>query len=82
MGWNTITDLKSPLFTNVSEDSDIYYVHSFYCELSEFTIAKTDYILEFSAALNKDDFYATQFHPEKSAGIGEGILRNFLSLKT
>jgi len=80
MGWNTIYDLKTPLFNNVQENSDIYYVHSFYCENSEYTIAKTDYILEYSAALNKDNFYATQFHPEKSAGIGEQILKNFLSL--
>lgn len=80
MGWNTIYDLKTPLFNDVKENSDIYYVHSFYCENSEYTIAKTDYILEYSAALNKDNFYATQFHPEKSAGIGEQILKNFLSL--
>ena len=80
MGWNTIYDLKTPLFNNVQENSDIYYVHSFYRENSEYTIAKTDYILEYSAALNKDNFYATQFHPEKSAGIGEQILKNFLSL--
>lgn len=80
MGWNTIYDLKTPLFNEVHENSDIYYVHSFYCENSEYTIAKTDYILEYSAALHKDNFYATQFHPEKSAGIGEQILKNFLSL--
>lgn len=80
MGWNTIYNLKSSLFKNIANDLDIYYVHSFYCELSEYTIAKTNYILEYSAALNKDNFYATQFHPEKSAGIGERILENFLSL--
>jgi glutamine amidotransferase len=80
MGWNTITALKSTLFNKVNEASDVYCVHSFYCELSNYTIAKTDYILEFSAALQKDNFYATQFHPEKSAGIGEQILENFLSL--
>lgn len=80
MGWNTIFDLKTDLFNDVKENSDIYYVHSFYCELSQYTIAKTDYILEYSAALNKNNFYATQFHPEKSAGIGEQILKNFLSL--
>ena len=80
MGWNTIFDLKTDLFNDVKDNSDIYYVHSFYCELSEYTIAKTDYILEYSAALNKNNFYATQFHPEKSAGIGEQILKNFLSL--
>lgn len=80
MGWNNIYDLKNSLLKNVDENSDIYYVHSYYCELSEYTIAKTDYILEYSAALQKDNFYATQFHPEKSAGIGERILQNFLSL--
>ncbi len=80
MGWNTIYDLKTPLFNEVEENSDFYYVHSFYCENSEYTIAKTDYILEYSAALHKDNFYATQFHPEKSARIGEQILKNFLSL--
>lgn len=80
MGWNTISNLKSDLFTNIEENSDIYYVHSFYCELSEFTIAKTNYILNYSAALHKDNFYATQFHPEKSARIGEQILKNFLEL--
>lgn len=80
MGWNTIYDLKTSLFNGIEENSDIYYVHSFYCENSEYTIAKTNYILEYSAALNKDNFYATQFHPEKSAGIGEQILKNFLSL--
>ena len=80
MGWNTIYGLSSKLFKNIEENSDIYYVHSYYCELSNFSIAKTDYILEYSAALNKNNFYATQFHPEKSAGIGEQILKNFLSL--
>ncbi|WP_312556399.1 imidazole glycerol phosphate synthase subunit HisH [Empedobacter brevis] len=80
MGWNTIYGLSSKLFENIEENADIYYVHSYYCELSNFSIAKTDYILEYSAALNKNNFYATQFHPEKSAGIGEQILKNFLSL--
>ncbi|WP_313376380.1 imidazole glycerol phosphate synthase subunit HisH [Chishuiella sp.] len=80
MGWNNIYELKNSLLKNINDNSDIYYVHSYYCELSEFTIAKTDYILEYSAALQKDNFYATQFHPEKSAGIGERILQNFLSL--
>lgn len=80
IGWNNIYDLKSKLFEDIKENSDSYYVHSYYCELSEFTIAKTDYILEYSAALQKDNFYATQFHPEKSAEIGERILQNFLNL--
>lgn len=80
MGWNTIFDLKTSLFNGISENSDIYYVHSYYCENSEYTIAKTEYIIEFSAALHKDNFYATQFHPEKSADIGEQILKNFLEI--
>ena len=80
MGWNTIFNLKTPLFEGVEDQSDCYYVHSYYCEDSEYTIAKTNYIVEYSAALQKDNFYATQFHPEKSAEIGSRILRNFLSL--
>lgn len=80
IGWNTIFDLKTSLFKGISENSDIYYVHSYYCENSEYTIAKTEYITEFSAALHKDNFYATQFHPEKSANIGEQILKNFLEI--
>jgi len=78
MGWNTIGDLKSPLFDNSIENNYVYFVHSYYVPLNENTIAKTDYIQPFSAALNKENFYATQFHPEKSAGIGEQILNNFL----
>lgn len=80
MGWNTVFDLEFPLFKGVSEIEDVYFLHSYYCELSEYTIAKCDYILPFSAALQKDNFYATQFHPEKSSGIGAKIIENFLSL--
>ncbi|WP_321479879.1 imidazole glycerol phosphate synthase subunit HisH [uncultured Bacteroides sp.] len=80
MGWNTIGDLKSSLFEGFTEEEYVYFVHSFYVPLNDFTAAKTDYILPFSAALHKDNFYATQFHPEKSAAVGERILRNFLSL--
>ena len=87
MGWNTIYDFQNmiynrpaKLFNNINENSDVYYVHSYYCELSNFTLATTTYIIEFSAALNKDNFYATQFHPEKSAGSGEQILKNFLEI--
>ncbi len=80
MGWNTVFDLESPLFKGVSEIEDVYFVHSYYCELSKDTIAKCDYILPYSAALQKDNFYATQFHPEKSSGIGAKIIENFLSL--
>jgi len=80
MGWNTVSDLKSPLLSGVDENSDIYFVHSYYCSLSEFTVATCNYILPFSAALQKDNFYAVQFHPEKSGIVGRRILENFLNL--
>lgn len=78
MGWNTISNLKSPLLKDIEENSYVYFVHSYFAELCPETIATTSYIQPFSAALNKDNFYATQFHPEKSGDIGEQILRNFL----
>jgi glutamine amidotransferase len=81
MGWNCHRQFNnSPLFKGISKDDDVYFVHSYYCELSENTIAECDYILPFSAAMQKDNFYATQFHPEKSASVGEQILKNFLEL--
>lgn len=81
MGWNKITELKSPLFKGFEQDEYVYFVHSFYVPLSPFTIATSDYIQPFSAALHKDNFYATQFHPEKSGTVGERILKNFLEIK-
>lgn len=81
IGWNTITDLKSDLYKDTSDDEFVYFVHSFYVPLNEFTTATTNYVLPFSASLHKDNFYATQFHPEKSGKIGEKILRNFLDIK-
>ena len=80
MGWNTIQNLKSPLFTENLENSYVYYVHSFYAPINKYTIASTDYIQPFSGAMQKDNFYATQFHPEKSGSIGSDILKNFLAL--
>jgi glutamine amidotransferase len=80
MGWNNIYDLKSVLFTGLPESSFIYNVHSYYAALSNQTIATTDYILPYSAALQKDNFYAVQFHPEKSGKVGELILKNFVSI--
>jgi glutamine amidotransferase len=80
MGWNTIQQLKSPLMKNLDENSFVYFVHSYYAPVCEHTIATCDYILPFSAALHKDNFYAAQFHPEKSSTVGEQILRNFLAL--
>lgn len=80
MGWNTVNTVKGSLFKGVQAGSDVYFVHSYYAELSEFTSASSEYIVPFSAALEKDNFYATQFHPEKSAGIGVQILKNFIQL--
>nr|WP_298789600.1 imidazole glycerol phosphate synthase subunit HisH [uncultured Allomuricauda sp.] len=80
IGWNEISSLKSDLFTAVPEKSHIYLVHSYYAPLGDETIAESEYALSYSAALQKDNFYGTQFHPEKSSVIGERILRNFLEL--
>ena len=80
MGWNSIHNLKTWLFDGVDEGSFIYNVHSFYVPESPYTIASCEYILPYSAALNKDNFYSTQFHPEKSGSVGEQILKNFLKL--
>lgn len=80
MGWNTITDVKSSLFDQSIENGFVYFVHSFYVPLCNNTAAETDYIHPFSAALHKNNFYATQFHPEKSGSVGERILQNFLNL--
>ncbi len=80
MGWNNFKQLDGELFKGIDSKDDVYFVHSYYAELCKSTIATCDYILPFSAALQKNNFYATQFHPEKSAGIGEQILKNFLEL--
>ena len=80
MGWNNIHNLSSPLMNGIEENSYVYYVHSFYAEQSPQTIATTDYIFPFSAAIQKDNFYGVQFHTEKSATVGEQILSNFLNI--
>lgn len=80
MGWNTITETQSALFDGFTKEEFVYFVHSFYVPVNECTAAITDYIHPFSAALHKDNYYATQFHPEKSGSVGERILRNFLEL--
>ncbi len=80
IGWNRIMDLKSSLFEGISEKEYIYMVHSFYAPLCEETIARSEYGSLYSAALQKANFYGTQFHPEKSSGAGERILHNFLKL--
>lgn len=81
MGWNTIYNLKSDLFKGIAENEYMYLVHSYYAPLCAETIATTFYELEYSSALENDNFYGTQFHPEKSGDIGEKILENFLKLK-
>jgi len=79
IGWNSITALKGNLFNEIYENAFVYSVHSYYAEFNDkFTIAKTNYILDYSAALNKDNFYAVQFHAEKSSEVGAKILENFL----
>ncbi len=80
MGWNTLTNVKDGLFSAELENQFVYFVHSYYVPLNDYTIATTDYIQPFSASLHKDNFYSTQFHPEKSGTVGETILRNFLTL--
>lgn len=80
IGWNTLGELHGDLFKNLPDNPYVYFVHSYYAELCENTSAITDYIVPFSAALQKDNFFAVQFHPEKSGVIGEQILRNFLKL--
>ncbi len=81
MGWNQIYNLKSDLFKGISENEYMYLVHSFYAPLCAETIATTNYELEYSSALENNNFFGTQFHPEKSGDIGEKILENFLKLK-
>lgn len=83
MGWNQLlmTGMApSPLFNGIQEGAFVYFVHSFYVPQCEFTTATTEYILPFSAAMQRDNFYATQFHPEKSGDVGERIIQNFLNL--
>ena len=80
MGWNTIQCTDKLLFNGFEQEEFVYFVHSYYVPLNDFTAARTEYILPFSAALHKDNFYATQFHPEKSGKTGERILQNFLNI--
>lgn len=80
MGWNTLAQTNSDLFKGFTKEEFVYFVHSFYVPVNKCTAAVTDYILPFSAALHKDNYYATQFHPEKSGSVGERILQNFLDL--
>lgn len=80
MGWNNVTKTSGPLFEGIQAKEDMYFVHSYYAELSSQTVAESDYVVPFSAALQKDNFYATQFHPEKSGSSGSRLLQNFINL--
>ncbi len=80
IGWNTIESLQTNLFTNVAENNYCYFVHSYFAAVGKQTAAITNYIKPYSAALKKNNFYGVQFHPEKSAAIGETILKNFLAI--
>lgn len=80
MGWNNFVSTKGKLFNKINEEDNVYYVHSYYAELNDDTVAVCNYINPYSAALQKNNFYATQFHPEKSGKIGEQILKNFLEI--
>jgi len=80
IGWNTISDLSTDLFKDVPENSYCYFVHGYYAAKGEHTIATTNYVQPYSSALHRDNFYGVQFHPEKSAVVGEQILKNFLTL--
>ncbi|MDR1098567.1 MAG: imidazole glycerol phosphate synthase subunit HisH [Tannerella sp.] len=81
MGWNLLTDMRGGLFRGLPENPYVYFVHSYYVSVTEDTAATGNYIHPFSAAMQKDNFYATQFHPEKSGDTGEVILRNFINVE-
>lgn len=80
MGWNQIVSLKGDLYKGISENEYAYFVHSYYVPSEETTVASCEYILNFSASLQKDNFYACQFHPEKSGDVGAKVLENFIKL--
>ena len=80
IGWNQIRDLKSDLFLDIPENAYIYLVHSYYAPLGKETIATSDYGLAYSSAMQRDNFYGVQFHPEKSSSVGAKILKNFIDL--
>jgi glutamine amidotransferase len=80
MGWNNLIETKGELFKGITAIDNVYFVHSYYAEICEQTVASCNYILSFSAAMQSNNFYATQFHPEKSGDIGNRILKNFLNI--
>jgi len=80
VGWNKISNLKGSLFKDIPDKCYVYFVHSYFAEMTPTAIASTDYILGFASALEKENYFAVQFHPEKSGPVGEKILKNFLEL--
>ena len=82
MGWNSIYDLKSPLFKGLTERDYVYFVHSYYCEMCDYTAATADYILPYSAALQKDNFFSTQFHPDKCSEVDHKIFSNLIEISS
>ncbi|SNT00727.1 imidazole glycerol phosphate synthase subunit hisH [Ekhidna lutea] len=80
MGWNDFTKTEGPLFEGITTTDNMYFVHSYYAEVGEDTVGETDYLVPFTSALQKDNFYGVQFHPEKSADVGQKLLENFLKL--
>ncbi|ROI08820.1 imidazole glycerol phosphate synthase subunit HisH [Chryseobacterium sp. H3056] len=80
MGWNNLQKMSGDLFDGISAEDNLYFVHSYYCEIGENTTSECEYILPFSATLQKENFYGTQFHPEKSGAVGAKILENFLNI--
>lgn len=80
MGWNSLKEIKSKLLKGITETDDVYFVHNYYTEINQYTTSICDYILPFTATMEKNNFYAAQFHPEKSADVGDKILINFLNL--
>ncbi len=81
MGWNNFEELNSPLFTTIQPTDNVYFVHSYFVEINDYSIATTKYIVPFSAAIQHKNFYGAQFHVEKSGPVGEAILLNFLNLQ-
>jgi glutamine amidotransferase len=80
MGWNDFIKTEGPLFEGIATTDNMYFVHSYYAEVGEDTVGETDYLVPFTSALQKDNFYGVQFHPEKSADVGQKLLGNFLKL--
>ncbi len=79
-GWNDIYDFDNPLLKGIKTNAYVYYNHGYYAPISSYTVAKTNYMLEYSAVLQKDNFYACQFHSEISGSVGQQIFENFLQL--